>query len=377
MASSLNSLWSNPDPRITSGVSPTQKKLAYAPLGSAENPYTALNNPGTPAASNNVGTSLGRLQQYGGNTDITAPQGLTDLAALIQNLINDPNSGYRQALTGNPNWGQFNAGVESPLKSQFRNETIPGLEQAYSGGAYGNQFWSGARQSAERKAYGQLSDTLATKRYEEVNNAQNRMLQALQLTPQMLAPAEMQTKIAADNRTMEMEKWYKNQGLTSEQFQNDLKAAQQALAEDQNVWQREASQANTQLSAAQLASQRELGLAQLANARYSTDVGFNQFMIGQQNAQNAAQQENQQVQGLMQQGNTAGASGLSSLLQFNPQDNSQASQILRALMSGAQSMAGAGQGSAAYQAARQSLMGYLNYTQNQQQDNLRSRLTDW
>lgn len=163
-----------------------------------------------------------KLQTYSGATDVPLTQGQQAMGDLVTQLASGSYGNLRQMLSGTPDWGSFQRGVVDPMQRQFKNETIPGIQEAYSGGPYGSNYWSGTRAKAQAGAQNQLNDALAQARYQELAAAKNRGLQAAQTLPGLNSVLQGQAQQMADNLSRQISVHYQNQGLSQQQFTNDM-----------------------------------------------------------------------------------------------------------------------------------------------------------
>ena len=126
--------------------------------------------------------------------------------------------------------------LNNVANEQFRTQTMPGLAQIYSGGAYGDNYWSGARQGAQAQALQSLANNQAGLRYQEQQQAKTNMFQALSALPGMMDIQNTEYKAAVENKNREISVFYQNQGLTQQEWAADINVLQQALEQSKFDW---------------------------------------------------------------------------------------------------------------------------------------------
>lgn len=171
------------------------------------------------------------LERYTGKTKVSLSPYERNIMDLVNSLVTGQYGNYRQMLSGTPDYGLMNQGVIEPMREQFRTQTLPQIRDAYSGGAYGGDYNTGARQAAEEDAAFKLTQSIAGLRYQAQNDAATRSLQAMAQLPGLegIQATERLNDIANLERTMQVH--YQNQGLTVQEYQADLESAKLALSE--------------------------------------------------------------------------------------------------------------------------------------------------
>lgn len=240
----------------------------------AGNPSTSLSNilsgAGAPVVPVNLQKPALNLQGYTGDTSV----GMSDQTNRLLNLIsNYTESGtLADLLSGKTNQGLFESGVVAPALREFRNVTLPGINEEYSGGAYGGNYWGGARLKAGDEAKNKLNENISKLRYQDYNAAQDRSVQAAQLLPQLAQASYLREQIATLDKNREIENWYKTQGLSLDQYNADMSFLSAALTQrGQDIGQASDIRGNA-ISAADIDLRRYLGDLQSSTSRYGADV---------------------------------------------------------------------------------------------------------
>lgn len=185
-----------------------------------------------------------------------------------------------QMLSGKTDQGLFQAGVVNPMQREFKNTTLPEIQDAYSGGAYGSGYWGGARQKATGEAQNKLNEQISGLRYQDYKAAQDRAVQTTALLPELAKTLNMREQQNAQNLERAMSVHYKNQGLKVDQFNQDMDYVKTLLnynlgAERMALDERIATDQNLVDSRGQAASlQAALWGRQLENAQQVSDRNF-------------------------------------------------------------------------------------------------------
>jgi hypothetical protein len=171
------------------------------------------------------------LQQYTGDTTVSLTSEQQNTIDLANSLVTGSYGNYRQLLSGEPNYGQLDLGVIQQGRTNLREQVLPQLSEIYSGGAYGGDYNTGARQDAQAQAVYSNFENENTLRYQAQQQATANSLSALGLLPSLMGieNVELQNEIANLERTINVH--YKNQGLTAQDIQFDLQAQQMAISQ--------------------------------------------------------------------------------------------------------------------------------------------------
>lgn len=215
--------------------------------GSEETAVGALNNA-------NEGVPLPEtpeLVPYTGNTYVPMI-GTSMLNYKLINQLQDPNSTLSLVQSGDPNMELFNRGVAIPAQQQLTGSTLPQIAAQQSGGPYGASYYSGATQELQSKAITDSANEIAKLRMEYGDQAVDNMLKANQTLSNIFSQTYNQR---ASNLNRQIEVYYKNQGLTQQEFQNEV------------------TNTNLALELLGIQTQAQLGLASIeAQSEYEPDL---------------------------------------------------------------------------------------------------------
>lgn len=175
------------------------------------------------------------LQRYTGDTNVEITPEMRNTIGLTDDLVTGQYGNYRSLLSGQADYGAMQR-LNNVANEQFRTQTMPGLAQIYSGGAYGDNYWSGARQGAQAQALQSLANNQAGLRYQEQQQAKTNMFQALSALPGMMDVQNTEYKAAVENKNREISVFYQNQGLTQQEWAADMNVLQQALEQSKFDW---------------------------------------------------------------------------------------------------------------------------------------------
>ena len=174
-----------------------------------------------------------QLDQYTGQTAVQMSPETQNMLSQILALSQSP--GFQQMLSGKTDQGLFQSGVVNPMQREFRNTTLPGIQDAFSGGAYGGGYWSGARQKASMEGQNKLNEQISGLRYQDYNNAQQRAIQAAGLLPQFSQALSLKEQLAGQNLDRGIDVHYKNQGLKDTQYKEDMDFVNSILGAQNNL----------------------------------------------------------------------------------------------------------------------------------------------
>lgn len=170
------------------------------------------------------------LEHYDGRTGVKLPESERNLIDLVNSLVTGQYGNYRQLLSGTPDYGLLDLAILNPMRQDLQNYILPGIKDAYSGGVYGGEnYWSGARQGAEERAYYDTFKNINLERYKASENAKIQSLQAAGLLPSFMQIEDIERQNQIQNLERAINIHYKNQGLTQQDIQNDLAAQQMAI----------------------------------------------------------------------------------------------------------------------------------------------------
>jgi hypothetical protein len=184
---------------------------------------------GSSEASPYGGGSEQSLQHYKGPTSVPMSPYQQNLLSLVNNLVTGQYGQYNQMLSGKPDNGLLDLAVLNPMRQDLKEQVLPSLRDTYSGGVYGENYNTGARQAAEERATYDTFKNINTTRFQAAENAKAQSLQAMGLLPSMMGIEDVERQNAIQNLERTINVHYKNQGLTEQDIQNDLAFADLAL----------------------------------------------------------------------------------------------------------------------------------------------------
>ncbi len=224
------------------------------------------------------------LQGYTGKTAVGVTPEQRGFIDLATQLFSGGYGNLLQMLSGAPDRGSFQRGVVDPLQRQFKNQTLPRLAESFSGGPYGSSYWSGARSKAQASAQNQLNDILAQLYYQELGKAKEQGLSAAQTLPGLYNIVRDEAQQEAANLERAIAVHYRNQGLSTQQLQNDMSRLSALLQiGDQSLKAQGRKQADLH-ALLQAQTQRAGSTDQLVATLHGQDLAQEQFDTNQNNA---------------------------------------------------------------------------------------------
>lgn len=207
-------------------------------------------------------------------TQVPIPQGLQDTMDLIGDLISGESGIYRDILEGEPNLESLMR-LQDIQNRQFQNTFIPNMQGALASGPYGEGFYGGRTDKLTRDAYLGLADQQAQQRFDYMENVKDRSLQAAGVLPAMASVQDIERQNAIANMERMINTHFNNQQLEIAEFNADMQAAVQALAEAGFIVDQEQFNSNLQFSQNQL--ETNLSLANASNALQAAQFNSQQL----------------------------------------------------------------------------------------------------
>lgn len=187
------------------------------PLGTGNTPVTPLPEPVNVMSNLEVPT----LYPYSGDTNVPLSPEQQNLMRVSDEYVTSP--GLQQALSGEVDWGKFNAAFTNPATAYMRDVSLPALAESFSGGATGSGYQTGAYNRGVSNVVGQNATSLDALRYAADLDAQQTMLAAGSSLAQQAPIASMATENEIRNMERDIQVHYLNQGLTVDQYEIDYK----------------------------------------------------------------------------------------------------------------------------------------------------------
>lgn len=205
-------------------ISQTEYEDILGRFGAGQIPFTST---GVPTISER---DLGKLRGF---LDVGVTPEQQSLIDLIHQMTTGEYGRFRQMLEGKPDYGLLEMAVISPARRELREQTLPSIADIYSGGPLGAGYQTGARRAAQERATTELADALATIRYQADVDAQNQLLAALGQTPGMMGVLSVPQTTEIANIERALGALYQDIGLSQQQQQMDMLAAQSMLQQAQ------------------------------------------------------------------------------------------------------------------------------------------------
>jgi hypothetical protein len=187
------------------------------------------------------------LDPYTGVTSVPLTPELKRTLQLTDQILASPK--YREMLNPEPNYEDMQT-IYNQSRKNLEQYTLPGIDAAYSGGAYGTAYHGGERSQAAAQANLGLNEAYQRNLIDEKRYKEQLALQTSGFIPVAanVQSLELQNNIANLNREMQVH--YANEGLKVTEFNADLAAIDSALGVAQY-------QSNLDMYNSQLELQRE------------------------------------------------------------------------------------------------------------------------
>lgn len=167
---------------------------------------------------------------------------------LANSLLTGQYGNLKQLLSGTPDMGLLEQAVLDPSRRNLKEQVIPGIEQAFSGGPYGGSYNSGARREAVSRAYSDEATRRAQAMQAETALAKQLGLEATKVVPALAEVAGTGRRVEEGNVTREMqatianmEARFKEAGLDQGAMDRAINTTKLALEKAGMLWQAKSS----------------------------------------------------------------------------------------------------------------------------------------